>query len=144
MSAKNSISPSRFGTGQLPMFVEAGFLKSNAIGHSDAKLYDEDDDRMWDTKLEEASVTGSSESAHFPWQGGDAPSLVDSVKSHGVREPVVVDVAGSKHLGIEGPYLFDGHHRVATVSKDNPDTLVPVSFIDTAPKYPSGVIVEHK
>ena len=77
---------------------------------------------LWRDKLNEASREGTETNAH----GGagrfnpGGPSLVESVRAHGVIEPVQV------WHGSEGTWLSNGHHRVATADHINPSMEVPV------------------
>ena len=68
-------------------------------------------DDFWGDKLEEASMAG----------------MDDSIRKHGVINPVRMYDVG---------LLRDGHHRVAAAMDVNPDTDVPIFWIDSPEQYP--------
>ena len=134
MSATDSMSSDQFD--QLQMFMTARQLRTEVrpgdaldaerygISHTEAARRVAED-RMWADKESENAVPGTSVSAHHAhhphFDQSQGPSMDESVRREGVKSPV-----GIFHGTSYGAMLGEGHHRVATAFRANPDMLVPV------------------
>ena len=100
MSAENNLSHR-----QLAMYMTAREIHDLPMGdepgyHSKEQLIKE--------KLEESKQAG----------------LHNQIKEQGVRTPVAI------HNDDDGQYLWDGHHRVVSANKINPNMLIPVEHYE--------------
>ena len=81
--------------------------------------------RMWADKDAENAVPGTSVSAHHAhhenFDQSQGPSMNDSVRQHGVQQPV-----GLFHGASYGMMTGEGHHRIAAAFRANPSMEVPV------------------
>jgi hypothetical protein len=71
---------------------------------------------LWDRKLEESKQVVKGEYN----ENGKDTSLYESIKKHGVKEPVE----------ILHDRVWDGHHRVASSAHANPQALIPLEHVD--------------
>lgn len=131
MSASESISYD-----QLQMFMTARQLRTDVRPGDalDAERYGLSHDEaarrvaetcMWADKESDNAVPGTSVTAHHAhhpnFDRSQGPSMDESVRAEGVREPV-----GIFHGVSYGAMLGEGHHRVAAAFRVNPSMEVPV------------------
>lgn len=103
---------------QLQMFMPAGKVKAL---DKPLDAQGQDPEPMWRGKLREASRPGTANDA---WGYGAGPSMVDSIRQSGVREPVNLF-----HNPDRPPYLTQGHHRVAVADYVDPTMEIPIRHV---------------
>lgn len=100
---------------------------------------------MWASKEHEVMAPGSAAYAHFaaadPDTYGHGPSMEESVRRSGVKDPVQIF-----HSDRYPPSTGDGHHRIAAANLVNPGMELPVQHERDPWDDPIefGVIAEHK
>lgn len=105
---------------QLPMFMSAREIRSQYVPwDNDREWVDhrgdwETDEEVWGRKLSEARESG----------------LDRDVVSHGVRNPVPLEHVDPWWHGNRTPQLMGGQHRVAVMSQERPDDLMPVEHFE--------------
>ena len=136
--------------GQLPLFAMAKDLKgavkildgdremvrtSEGVD-SDGVPYEEyrpkTDDEVWEQKLQEASIPGRYEEPGRP--PSEWPSLREDIAKHGMYRPVTVSGVDAEGVFSGGPIpagtVLNGHHRIAAVAADSPESWVPLEWSD--------------
>ena len=76
-------------------------------------------EEMWKAKLSESERPNYVKHGDG-WDPDDYRSLVDDIKSDGIKQPITV---WNDH---DGMTLLNGHHRVAAAASISPDYLLPV------------------
>lgn len=105
---------------QLAMYMTAPEIKNKYDVHweeieaADAK----DDSDLWDTKLKESKMRFGQTNS-----GSKKPSRYETFKKEGVQNPVEIGYSKEYPKG----YIGEGHHRVASMEKINPNALLPVT-----------------
>jgi hypothetical protein len=136
-------------TGQLPLFAMAKDLKpavkvlegdrtitdrlptdspelAETHGYDEQYRY-ETDDEVWDRKLNEASIPGQYEKPGAP--PSEWSSLREDITRNGMYRPVRVAASHDKPNEPPGVVL-NGHHRIAAMAADHPDSWVNVDWDD--------------
>lgn len=113
MSARNLSLQQHLDAGQLPMFMTSTEIRNNfAVDEDKYKPGDTDDSNVWKRALKESKTK-------YP---GEKTSRYQEFKQNGVQTPI--------ELGkVQGePMIYDGHHRIASMEKIDPNRLLPVEF----------------
>jgi hypothetical protein len=115
---------------QLTMFQKAGVLADpDETYHMDRWRGGESADTPYselkDLKLDRAQEEGTSSGDWLPKP--EDPSLMDSIRRHGVKEPVDMMVPGENE-GKGKPVLLDGHHRTFAANEIDPRMEVPQTW----------------
>lgn len=108
---------------QLRLFMTAGELRNQYRPYLGDMVHggfygkdisdSEHRNNFWDSKAKEAEESG----------------LLDSIKEHGVKNPVAIYNTRTPNSPVTGGVL-NGHHRIAAAYKLNPDQFVPVVYED--------------
>lgn len=111
-------------SGQLPMFLTAKEIKDNYYPlPGDFISATETREDLWKRKAQE-SREGSPGDAR---KKTTKETLADSIAREGVRNPVTLGMEPNRGMGADKPFVYGGHHRVATAAQINPNMLVPVT-----------------
>lgn len=108
-------------SGQLPMFLTAQEIKDNFQPLPGDYINSETTPELWKRKAQEGSA-GSPADAR---KATTKETLRDSIAKNGVVNPVTLGM--NTHPGYTAPFVFGGHHRVATAAEVNPNMLIPVT-----------------
>jgi hypothetical protein len=127
---------------QLEMFIPAKRLHGPEFGKGDSGLKrdPEANQQQWERFTSKKKVhnahTGGAHGARRDKRDGS--SLLDSVRESGVQTPVKVDPDFGNHPNSDkagrssalrgGKVIFNGHHRLASANRVNPDMEVPVEY----------------
>lgn len=137
MGSSHVLGPDQFGrTGQLPMFMSTselmdadhvvpGDLPGHRVETGNPSATPEE---LWERKASESLQPGSSVSGHAPDLFSDRPSLVESLRTEGIRNAIPLAISPRGSFAI-----MDGHHRVAAareLSGKGKSAFVPVEFHD--------------
>jgi hypothetical protein len=115
----------------MKLFMTAGELMDHPSGDTDYhEPMSENFTGLFEEKLEE-SIHGPETGTHGFHAFDGEETLYNSVKKHGVKNPVEISYSGDKEM------LTDGHHRVAAAYDINPQMFIPVTYEDN-PFIPSG------
>lgn len=110
MSAQNLSLQQHLDAGQLPMFLTAHEIRSHyAADEEKYEKGDTDPQDIWDRALKESKN-----------KYGEKKSRYETFKKEGVKTPITL----GKVMG--EPTIYDGHHRVASMEKIDPNRLLPV------------------
>lgn len=110
MSTQDNLSlQQHLQAGQLPMYMTGPEIKEHYS--SSERDSGETEKDVWDRKLTESKVDENYDQ--------DSKSLYDSIKKHGVHNPVE----------ILNDRVWDGHHRVASSAHANPKALIPLEHV---------------
>lgn len=84
----------------------------------------ETDAELWDRKFDETHEKDHTGDEYWA-DDNNAPSLHDSVRDEGVRNPISLQFPD--RVGSQGkPQVLGGHHRLVVAEAYRPDDLVPV------------------
>lgn len=122
MSASQHLHPY-----QLSLFVQAKDLMDTKAGDFGGTPMSQRRD-AYERKLRESSERKATPTHDS--RNEMEPTLLESIKEHGVQKPVELDV----FRGVSNPnewqeWLFNGHHRVASAHSINPDMWLPVTYL---------------
>jgi hypothetical protein len=92
----------------------------------------ENDDEVFDRKREEADNYGMGSE-------DDEPTLYEDIVRNGVQKPVTLQDPTVRTRGSLGkPEILGGHHRIAVMDLEKPNTYMPVLFDTSLRSAKSG------
>lgn len=99
--------------GQLPMFLTSNEIRGHfTVDDEKYEPGDIDDSGVWKRALKESKTK-------YP---GETTSRFQQFKKEGVQTPIELGRVGGE------PMIYDGHHRIASMDKIDPNRLLPVTF----------------
>lgn len=121
MAAKHHLNPK-----QLKLFMTARELMDMPAGDDleEWRPMSQNEDLFYE-KLDESSDPNDYAKVY------DNNNLRDSIKKHGVQEPVNIEFFSREH---DDTVISDGHHRIASAFSINPDMIIPIEYGDDS-KY---------
>ena len=116
MSTRNLSLAQHLAAGQLPMFMTAHEIMTHYQPHEEEFQNGEDESALWKRKLKESKTVGPKETK----------SRYQRFKEEGVKNPIEIGFPAYLDRG-EGA-IYEGHHRVASMVKIDPNKLLPVEY----------------